>query len=171
MECKVCGRHTTNEDANFCDYCGSSYKEKSEESQDNQDNTKKSIKDVVYSNNTNYKQDYNKNQGQPVSITQGEDPVSFGNWLLTLLFPVLVLLLPIPLSLIGIIIYIVLLFLWAFDKKTSVNKKNWARAQLIVSLVMIIFFVGSIIFMFGLISSGAISLPDIAGLEGIEGFY
>lgn len=171
MECKVCGRHTTNDDANFCDYCGSSYKEKSKESQDNQYNTKNSIKDFVHSNNTNYKQDYSNNQGQPVSVTQGEDPVSFGNWLLTLLFPVLVLLLPIPFSFIGIIIYIVLLFLWAFDNKTSANKKNWARAQLIVSLVYIVFFVGSIIFMFSLISSGAISLPDIAGLEGLEGFY
>ena len=27
MKCNVCGRHTQNEEANFCDYCGSPFRE------------------------------------------------------------------------------------------------------------------------------------------------
>lgn len=174
MECKVCGRHTNNESANFCEYCGSSYKEKNKELQDNQDNTIGNIKETVYSTNSHYKQenkDYNKNQGQFAVKEQDKEPVSFGNWLLTLLLPILLLFLPPPFFLIGIIIYIVLLFVWSLDNKTSPSKKNWARAQLIVTLVMIVLFIALTIFMVSLINSGVLSLPDIGGLEGFEGFY
>lgn len=174
MECKVCGRHTNNESANFCEYCGNSYKENNKELQNNQYNNIENIKDTVYSDNNNYKQenkDYNKKQGQFTVKAQDKETVSFGNWLLTLLLPVLLLFLPIPFFIIGIIMYIVLLFVWSLDNKTLPSKKNWARAQLIVVLVMIILFIVLTIFMVSLISSGAISLPDIAGLEGFEGFY
>lgn len=170
MECKVCGRHTSNESANFCEYCGSSYKEKNKELQNGQSSTIGDIKETVYSSNSKYKQD-NKEQGQFATKEQDIEPVSFGNWMITLLLPVLLLFLPPLFSIIGMIGYIVLLFVWSLGSKTTPSKKNWARAQLIVTLIMIVLFIVVMIFMFSLISSGAIPLPDMGGLEEFQKFY
>ena len=60
-------------------------------------------------------------------------PMSFGDWIVTLL------LLMIPIA------NIVLLFVWAFSSETNLNKKNFAKAQLIfmgIGLFISILFVG-----------------------------
>jgi len=59
-------------------------------------------------------------------------PMTFGDWVVTLL------LLMIP------VVNLVLLFVWAFSSETNLNKKNFAKAQLIfmaVGIVLSILFV------------------------------
>ena len=59
-------------------------------------------------------------------------PMTFGDWMLTIL------LLMIPL------VNIILLFVWAFSSETNLNKKNFAKAQLIfmgIGIILSIIFV------------------------------
>lgn len=58
-----------------------------------------------------------------------EKPVSVWNWLGS--YGVL---------LIPVVGYVILL-IWAFDKKTNKNKKTWARATLIVLLLMLLYLI------------------------------
>ncbi len=111
MECKSCGRSTSNENANFCDYCGTSYKE------------------VVFIQN----EEKPKNETlirESSIVEEGEKPISFGNWIGTLLLPLI--------PLVGPVIYFVMMLVWAFGSDTNKSKKNWARASLIVGFVMIV---------------------------------
>lgn len=113
MVCKVCGRNIENENANYCEYCGTSFRE-----------------------NISFKQE----EPAPVYVKQSmernsdvnsenEKPVSFGNWMGSML------LLLIPA--IGPFLFIVMMFVWAFGSDTPQSKKNWARASLIVIAIII----------------------------------
>ena len=76
---------------------------------------------------------------------QGEEPVSLGDWIGTLLLFKLV-------PCVGLIVYIV----WAFSKDTKTSKKNFCRAQLIIYAVSIVLVVLLYVFIFGAIfASGA----------------
>ena len=120
MICKMCGRSTENENANFCEYCGNSFRE-----------------------NNSVMTEYNSgiNQTNQGALEQDkEKPVSFGNWLLSMLVPFI--------PVVGIFAYPVLLFVWAFSNDTPPSKKNWARATLIITLIsvviMVIFFASTL---------------------------
>jgi hypothetical protein len=113
MVCKACGRNTANENANYCEYCGTSFRE-----------------------NIPIKQeDYGvaREQSMEVNNEENEKSISFGNWMGTMLLPFI--------PIIGIFIYIVMMFVWAFGSDTPKSKKNWARASLIISVVAIILFI------------------------------
>ena len=107
MVCNTCGRSTVNDDANFCEYCGGSYREH--------------VHTVI---NT-------APQSQIAAERENkEKPISFLNWLGTyglLLIPF-----------VGWLIYLVMLFIWAFGNKTPESKKNWSRATLIYTAVSVI---------------------------------
>lgn len=113
MVCKACGRTTTNENANFCEYCGYSFRENIQLAQENNNGIREQ-KSIVHSDDS-------------------EKPISFGNWMGTMLLPVI--------PILGIFIYFVMLFVWAFGSETPKSKKNWARATLVVLLVSIIILV------------------------------
>ena len=92
-----------------------------------------------YSQN-NYNQNYGQNYGQnnynqnygPVMDTS---PLSLGQWVLTILASM------IPCA--GIILY----FVWAFSKNGNVNRRNYCRASLIITgVVMLIYVIFFIIF-------------------------
>ncbi|MGB8453074.1 MAG: zinc ribbon domain-containing protein [Anaerocolumna sp.] len=114
MVCKACGRNTANDNANYCEYCGTSFRE-----------------------NIPVKQEEYRVVSEPASVEvnneENEKPISFGNWLGTMLLPFI--------PIIGIFIYIVMMFVWAFGSDTTKSKKNWARASLIISVVAIILFI------------------------------
>ena len=38
------------------------------------------------------------------------------------------------------IVNIVMLFIWVFDKKTNINKSNWAKANLIIMIFRFVFY-------------------------------
>lgn len=131
MRCNVCGRYTSNEEANFCEYCGSPYREQfqayySVQQQNNEQNHNNYGESREYSG-------YNKEN----------KPVSFLDYLLSygLLF--------IPVA--GWLVFFVMLLIWAFNDSTPVSKKNWARATLIFMGVMIIFLVYTLYVLMGLI--------------------
>lgn len=139
MICKNCGRQIQNETANFCEYCGFSFREQTQAARPEGGQNFYSKPDVqqgpipvnVF--------------GQPRTEVQQpgiqEKPISFLSWLGTyalLLVPY-----------VGWLIFIVMLFVWAFGNNTPATKKNWARVTLIfvgivtvfVILFIIIFYV------------------------------
>lgn len=128
MVCKSCGRSTSNENANFCDYCGASYKE------------------VVFIQN----EDKHKIEGlvkEYNEVEEGDKPISFRNWVGTLLLPII--------PIVGPIIYLVMMLVWAFGSDTNQSKKNWARASLVVGCIFIVLFILLIVNSFTqLINSG-----------------
>ena len=66
---------------------------------------------------------------------ENQKPMSVKDWLITLL------LMAIP------VVGIVMLFIYAFGNGENINKKNWAKAQLIMIAIIIgLFVVGAIVF-------------------------
>lgn len=117
MICKACGRNSVNESANFCEYCGTSFRE---DGIVKQENSLIEGKEAF--------QDMNSNKN-----AENDKPISFGNWVGTMLLPFI--------PIVGILIYIVMMFVWAFSKDTPKSKKNWARANLIITILCIILLV------------------------------
>ena len=116
MICKMCGRNTVNDNANFCEYCGNSFRE----------NGPKTTEYNSGINQTMYNNQVDQNQNQ-------EKPISFGNWLLIMLIPFI--------PFVGFIAYPALMLIWAFRKDTPPTKKNWARANLVIILIGIVIFI------------------------------
>lgn len=132
MVCKVCGRNTEMEDSNFCMYCGASFRE---EMADFQEPFMKA--EDQYGN----QQYHNQQMGYPSNgAAEGDRPISFGNWLGTLLLPAI--------PIIGFFVNLVMLLVWSFGQNTPVSKKNWARAQLIVTVISYIILMLLVIGMF-----------------------
>lgn len=70
-------------------------------------------------------------QNEVTAAAQGSDlkqPVSVGEWILTLLIA------SIPL------INLIMLFVWAFGSNTKLSKANWAKATLIWIVIAIAFY-------------------------------
>ncbi|WP_313132010.1 hypothetical protein [Anaerocolumna sp.] len=129
MICKMCGRNTENENANFCEYCGNSFRENG-------------------SAITEYNSGINQTN-QEVQEQDKEKTISFGNWLLSMLVPFI--------PFVGIFAYPVLLLVWAFSNDTPPSKKNWARASLVVILISIVLLVIFLASTMNMIMSGEFS--------------
>ncbi len=140
MICNNCGRKPQNETANFCEYCGASFREQAQAARPEAGKPLHSIPGMqqeVFSMN-------NQNIMPGVPIVMQEKPISFKSWLGT--YAVLGALILIPYF--GWICFIALLLFWAFSNKTPATKKNWARVTLIfVGIVIIIVFVMLVAFM------------------------
>ncbi len=167
MECNVCGRHRENEDANFCENCGNSFRENYQD-YNNQNNTNQY---TSQSNTSAYRQrSYYGDESQ--TNYKREEPVSFKNWLFTLALPILLLFIPIPF--VGPLAYIVILFIWAFGNNTNPNKKNWARANLIVTAIVLVLSIIFVALIFSFMMDGTIPIEGFEGFEnfgGMNGFY
>ncbi|MDF2514117.1 MAG: hypothetical protein K0S04_3983 [Herbinix sp.] len=129
MKCNTCGRQLQNEEANFCEYCGASFRE----------HTHTIINALPHEHNSGETADMNHRSiamqmpegviGQrAVNETVADKPISFMNWLGTyaLMF----------IPFVGVLVFIIMLFVWAFGGKVPESKKNWARVNLIVALVI-----------------------------------
>lgn len=163
MICKVCGRNIANEEANFCEYCGASFRPGTDNkiTQDVLTN----VTSNVYAQSNNGPQG-NPNEGAAKSVQQPfssvpymtnmnyskdakartskvpDKTMSFGDWMLSYV------LLCIP------YVGMVLLFVWAFGAATPPTKKNWARAMLVIMMILVVL-------MFGVFSSlGGSMLTD-----------
>ena len=125
MICKTCGRVISNEDANFCEYCGTSFRDKMQPVKNTADESGQ----------------------QSTSSDNDEKPISFLNWMGTMFLPFV--------PLIGPFIYIIMLFVWSFGSEAPKSKKNWARATLliiVIAIVIMVLFISS--FMTEYINSG-----------------
>lgn len=153
MVCNTCGRHTQNEEANFCEYCGSSFREN------------RIAADFVTMQNQAAGQSVMQQTGQDMHREVLEKPISFLQWLGTYA----ILFLPMFIPLIGWVVPLVMLFVWAFANNQSVSKRNWSRATLIYILVNLIIGIFYIITMlksplFQSIFSGALDLSNIQNI-------
>lgn len=125
MICKTCGRVILNEDANFCEYCGTSFRDKMQP-----------VKNAV-----------DESGQQSMSSDNDEKSISFLNWMGTMFLPFV--------PLIGPFIYIIMLFVWSFGSEVPKSKKNWARATLLIiaiAIIIMVLFISS--FMTEYINSG-----------------
>jgi hypothetical protein len=134
MICNNCGRQLQNETANFCEYCGASFREQAQAARPETGKPFYSIpgmqQEATPMNNQNIM------PGVPIGMQ--EKPISFMSWLGT--YAILGALLFIPYF--GWIGLIALLLFWAFSNKTPATKKNWARVTLIfVGIVIVIIFI------------------------------
>lgn len=59
-----------------------------------------------------------------------KDPISVGGWIGRSLIPMI--------PIVGGIVYLVMLFIWSGDTTKEDSFRNWAKAQLIVTLVVVI---------------------------------
>mgnify|MGYP001295982349 CR=1 FL=1 len=127
MRCNECGRESYSERPNFCEYCGSSFREKDLSFEHRSAEVQKPM-------------DYEFNQGIEHKVNQrldqgsSEKTISFKQWIV--IYGILLFSLFIPM--IGWVIPIVMLFVWGFANNSQPTKKNWARATLIFILAMII---------------------------------
>jgi len=124
MKCNVCGRQPQNEEANFCDYCGASFREQAHSL--SAAPTVPMLGRPVMEKTVPFQ--------RPINIAQSEQKteenvISFGNW-----FSIYILLL---VPVVGWLAFIIMLFVWAFDNKTPASKKNWARVTLIFTGILI----------------------------------
>ena len=60
------------------------------------------------------------------NVNYSDEPISVGEWVITAIVAA------IP------IVGIVMMLVWAFGKTTNPNKSNWAKAMLIVSIIMML---------------------------------
>lgn len=154
MVCKVCGRTIANEEANFCEYCGASFRSGVENiypefhyqnTNNNQNNQNNNQNNNRYNGqntmgnmqgNTAYgRNPFQGNGNSNVTDAQGEvseKPMTFGNWMMVMILPFI--------PMIGPIAYLAVLFMWSFGVNTPTTRKNWARATLVM-LVVALFFV------------------------------
>lgn len=110
MICKICGRHIENEHANFCENCGESLREK---------------------NGFEYREPINPTPAGPVPTNTVEsNEISFKTFLGVMLLQII--------PGFGWLIYVVVLFTWAFGNKHSQTHKNFAKASLIIAVLSLL---------------------------------
>lgn len=127
MVCKVCGRSIPDENAHFCENCGAS------------------LRDIDIQGSANGQQTQTPPSYQPPNYTPKKDePVSFGNWIGSMLLPFI--------PIVGSLVYLVMLIIWSCSSEINESKRNWARASLVISLVstvlmivLVIVFVANIV--------------------------
>lgn len=164
MVCRVCGRTIANENANFCEYCGTatnvsreggvnysgytgenavnpSYREASERAGkdywtgDNFSHEKNSS----YERNSSYggNSGYAKSStGDPglAGILNGTAGTAEAENSMSFSHWIIVMLLPL-IPMIGMFAYLAVLLIWAFGRTATKTRRNWARATLLVTAV------------------------------------
>lgn len=156
MICKVCGRTITNEEANFCEYCGASFRpgtdnkvaedslnsgmngdiNHSMESNIPFDRSRVSETEQTYQSVNREMSGQKVNQAVPLGVFRffsgSNQTMTFGNWIVIYALPFI--------PLVGFILFLVLLFSWGFGANTAPTKKSWARATMVMILVILFMF-------------------------------
>lgn len=126
MNCLHCGA-SLREGATVCDNCGQAVVSATQQYQTptNQQSNQQPNQQYQYgyqqpgSYNQNYNQNYNQAMGD-------SSVMSVGSWIITFII------FAIP------FVGIVMMFIWAFGSSGNLNRRNYARASLLISLVMLI---------------------------------
>lgn len=130
MICNNCGRQIQNDAANFCEYCGYSFREHAQGVQPQAGQ--------LFNNIPGMRQEALKTPNQPsmpgVASTAPEKPIGFMGWLGT--YAALAALLFIPF---GWILLLALLIFWAFSNRIPATKRNWARVTLLFLPIIVLY--------------------------------
>ncbi|MDD4113205.1 MAG: hypothetical protein PHC56_09285 [Herbinix sp.] len=127
MVCNSCGRDNQNQNANFCEYCGASFREGDVHESE-----------PTPTNNYSYQSGTGNASvptapavpAQAIEIKDNKKPVSYINWLGTYF----IMLIPF----VGWLVFLVMLIVWSTSSNTPESKKNWARATLTFAIIMIV---------------------------------
>ena len=132
MRCTVCGREAMNPEANFCDYCGSSFRQNREEARNQGANTQEN---GSWSAFETLAQERVELQNRTVVPANGvnEKPVTLWTFLGVFLL--------IFLPYVGMYAFLGLLLCWSFAPGITGVRKTFARALLIFSAIMMVFMV------------------------------
>ncbi|NLZ82991.1 MAG: hypothetical protein GX915_04940 [Clostridiales bacterium] len=135
MKCNVCGRQSHSESPNFCEYCGSSFREKDQITGHSDFIIQQPLN---YGNNQGIEQGsgqrINQNINQGTLQESNERTISFFQWIKMYA----ILFLPSLIPFVGWVVPLVMLFVWGFANSTQPTKKNWSRATLVYVFVNII---------------------------------
>lgn len=151
MFCKVCGRTIANENANFCEYCGTALNGRDDIFGGRQENPAQGpYQDAAGLADNSLTGILAGTAG----TAQAENSMSFLHWIVVLLLPYI--------PIVGTFAYLVLLFAWSFGRTASTSRKNWARA----TLVMLAVAVAILSYAFGGMFSGGLSeMMDSFGMS------
>lgn len=147
MVCRACGRTIANENANFCEYCGTATDASREGG-----NVREAAGNAPYRQSFGQTEDGqwagqegrsfryggepalgNHTAGDPglagilngtAGLAEAENSIGFLHWIVVMLLPMV--------PMIGMLAYLALLLIWAFGHTASKTRKNWARATLVV---------------------------------------
>lgn len=155
MICPNCGAELP-ANSKFCQKCGASVEYTAQSNPaDTQNNTYNTPNNNQYSNDPNsnpYNNPYNNNpyNNNPYGNMYPPQPptgypMTIGGWIGRSLIPYI--------PFVGWIVYIIMLFIWSGDQTKELTFRNWAKAQLIV--MVIIFGVALMVFLI-LVMTGAI---------------
>lgn len=148
MVCRACGRIIANENANFCEYCGTSVDGR--DGKMNFDRAQEGWQDQRYRSGQQggYGGGYGDSYGGygehrtttadglvgilsgTAGTAEAEPSMSFVHWFAVLVLPYI--------PFIGGFAYLILLFVWSFGRTASTTRKNWARASLVVMVITLI---------------------------------
>lgn len=129
MDCKVCGRVIRNEEANFCDYCGTRISEAAVPQQLMNSGAGSAAQPNARTVQEERPRSFMERLFGDMVADEQERPMTTWNWLLIMLLPFV--------PYIGALLYLVLLFLWSFGATTA-TKKAWARAMLLYLLILVV---------------------------------
>ena len=124
MVCPNCGKEVA-PGTRFCESCGAKLEEQSTQ-------------------NSGYYASPVQSAPQPQASVYRE-PVTAGGYILRYLINLI--------PLVGWLIYIVMLFVWAGDKTKEESFNNWAKAQLIIILISVILVIVSALFFGGAVAT------------------
>lgn len=155
MFCTSCGKQIP-DGSKFCEFCGANQQSdsvnKSEQSSSSSSNIQSSPKEDTQVTTGNDNRNNNQQVTPPQStgtqtarphsppVNAYTAPLSIGKYLLMFI----VLMVP--------LLNLIMLFIWAFGSTNNINKKNFARAGLIMVLIFIAFYIlagASLVSMFG----------------------
>lgn len=148
MVCRACGRTIANENANFCEYCGTATDAGREGGMDYGGSAAEAAGNAAYRRPFGQAGDSygagsaggaaygNRTAGDPglagilngtAGLAEAENSIGFLHWIVVMLLPMV--------PMIGMFAYLALLLIWAFGHTASKTRKNWARATLIVTVL------------------------------------
>lgn len=187
MICKICGRTVQNEEANFCEYCGASFRP----GMDNRVSEGERLQEATVTaqgvsgaqpGSNGSQGTINPNSPWQASYanpqTNGQNPNTYNmqhnssygkETVLNSEKPMtfgnwLAVMLMVFIPFIGLYAFLALLVFWAFGKNTPPTKKNWARASLVFFLIVMLMFS-----MLMSMTGGAFLTDPTSVLNGIYG--
>ncbi len=164
MICRTCGRPIVNEQANFCEYCGTPVDEKRGDRGYEYAQGNPAARERMYGAAPGRAADTAPEQEMPQGIVgtllgtaggpEKEGSMTTLHWIVIMLLPYI--------PMVGTFAYLVVLLVWAFGRTASKSRRSWARATLIVLVVA----VAMVMYMFGgMMENG--SLAEMLGALGM----